>query len=243
MWLDELNALCAQPPCLSSLAVGRSFCYCAQSKTFQFSPGVWDFNVELIVRDPEEHGLPSSAVPFGLCHTQCTSHFRTLESQRAVMSLHILLTVQNHYLLMMRHGLRIAADSRFWLVSVKASISSVTGNSLHLEWGFVAVPPFFLESPWRVQFYRLTDRYLGQKNSSRIVLCKKKSRLNPPPTLCPPFPPWPRNALDSFREIMEMPVDLGFPVSFAARNPMGDGDLHTTSVDQLSFSILYLSIF
>lgn len=49
MWLDELNALCAQPPCLSSLAVGRSFCYCAQSKTSQFSPGVWDLNLQLIL--------------------------------------------------------------------------------------------------------------------------------------------------------------------------------------------------
>lgn len=82
-----------------------------------------------------------------------------------------------------------------------------------------------------MEFYRLTDLYLGQKSSSRIVLWKKKPRLNPPPALCPPFPPRPRNALDSFRETMETPVDLGFPVSFAARNPMGDGDLHTTSVD------------
>lgn len=49
------------------------------------------------------------------------------------MSLRILLTVQNHYLLMTRHGLGIVADSRFGLASVKANVSSVTGNSLHLE--------------------------------------------------------------------------------------------------------------
>lgn len=64
----------------------------------------------------------------------------------------------------------------------------------------------FGESLWRVEFYSLTDLYLGQKNS-RIVFCKEKPKLSPSPALCPypvTFPP-PRNALDSFRETIEMP--------------------------------------
>lgn len=101
------------------------------------------------------------------------------------------------------HGFGIVADSRFGVVSTKASVSSVTGNSLHLEGGLVAVPPFFLESPWRVEFYRRTDLYLGQKSSSRIGPCKEKPGLKLPTG----------HALDGCRAAPEVPVDLGFPIS------------------------------
>lgn len=65
------------------------------------------------------------------------------------------------------------------------------------------MPPFFLESPWRVEFYRHTDLYLGQKTSSRIGPCKEKPGLK---LLT-------GHALDGCRAALEVSVDLGFPIS------------------------------
>lgn len=75
---------------------------------------------------------------------------------------------------------------------------------------FCCCVSFFLESPWRVELYRHTGLYLGQKNSNKIVPWKEKPGLKLRIG----------NALDSCRVTLEMPVDLGFPVSSAARNPV-----------------------
>lgn len=65
------------------------------------------------------------------------------------------------------------------------------------------MPPFFLESPWRVELYSCTDLYLGQKSSSRIGPRKEKPGLKLRTG----------HALDGCRAAPEVPVDLGFPVS------------------------------
>lgn len=144
MWLDKLTLLCAQPPCFL-YQLKDPFCSYEESKTVQFRPCIWDFKSSGDLGRPQEHGLPSFVVLLGLYHTQCTSHFRTLKSHRAAMRLQSLLTVQNHYLLTMRHGFGIAAGSRFGVVSTNASVLSATGNSLHLE----CVLLLCLLSSWR----------------------------------------------------------------------------------------------
>lgn len=97
------------------------------------------------------------------------------------MSLQILLTAPSYLLFMMWHGVGMILDSTFWVVGINACVSSVVGGSLHLELCCVDVPYFFLESPWRVKFYKHRDLCLGWKNSSRMASCKENPRLNAQP--------------------------------------------------------------
>lgn len=208
MRLDELNSLCAQTPCLLYQLEGP---FALMSKARQSSLGL-ESGI-LIFRWPwEPIGTWST---FFTCAVWIMSHpvhksFQDTKVSKNSKEPPGSVDCSKHYLLMMRHGLGIFANSRFGVVSIKASVSSVTGNSLHLEWGLVAVPPFLLESPQRVEFSRCTDLYICQKNSSRIIPCKENPWLKPPI----------RNTLDRCRATLEVAVDLGFPVSSTARNPM-----------------------
>lgn len=77
-------------------------------------------------------------------------HIGTQQFQREVMNLLVLLTALNYRLLRTQYGFRFVAHSKLWFVSIHVCVCvcvSVTGNSLHLEWVFVAMPSLFLESP------------------------------------------------------------------------------------------------